>query len=110
MRIGDVLNGRPVTQPFSAFLRTAALERADQAEQGVVGALEVFADFVKKRPIELYLPAGFGKLSRRRMWDQAELGFGLGQHNHRFDPAGGERGIVEERAQFERRPRISIDG
>ncbi|CAN5665466.1 hypothetical protein BH18PSE1_BH18PSE1_12910 [soil metagenome] len=110
MRIGDVLHRRPVTKPFPAVARTAALKGANETEQRVIGPLEVFAHFGKKRLIERYDTTGIGELSSRRGGDQTEFGLLLGEHDHDLDPTGGQRGIVEERTQFGRAPRVSIDG
>ena len=76
----------------------------------MVGALEIVPDLRKKRLIELDARPGVGKLLGRRGRDQTEFGLGLGEHDHDLDPTGGQRGIVEECAQFGRGPRTSIDG
>ena len=76
----------------------------------MVGALEIFAHFGKKRLVERYDLTGIGELSSRCGGDQTKFGLRLGEHDHDLDPAGGQRGIVEERTHFGRGPRISIDG
>ncbi len=67
----------------------------------MIGLLEVFAHFAKKRLIELQAPAGIGELVSRRRGDQTEFRLRLGEHHHDLDPARGQRGIIEEGTQLE---------
>ena len=75
----------------------------------MVGPFEILPYLGKKCLIEQNGPAGGSKLASPGGRDQTEFRLRVGEDDHRLDPAGSQRGIIEEGTQRWRGPGISVD-